>query len=405
MKTGVNTKVCIAGKNEIAVYGLELLADKINKDDLTFITNESDEGYDTWQPSLRKKAAESGIQESSLENCYEIVNLAFISLEFDRIIDPEKFRSADLYNIHFSALPAYKGMYTSALPLMYNEKESGVTLHKIDSGIDTGPIIDQQIFDISELDTARELYNEYLEYSKGLLSRWIDKLLSGNIGSTKQSAHGSSYYSKKTIDYSKLVIDFTATAQQIKNQVRAYTFPEFQVPSVYDYKVNRAEITPCRSSSKAGNIVDVSSGELRVATIDYDIILKRDKTAELFDSASRNDPALAIECLTNGAKINWRNGNGWTPLIVASYSGSLAVIDLLIRAGANINQANYKGTTPIMYAMSNFEITGSTKSFDLLYDHGADFDLMDNYGKSLVHYADERMVSGLNQLNHYAIKS
>ena len=39
-------------------------------------------------------------------------------------------------------------MFTSALPLINGEKETGVTLHKIDAGIDTGDIIDQIKFQI-----------------------------------------------------------------------------------------------------------------------------------------------------------------------------------------------------------------------------------------------------------------
>lgn len=64
----------------------------------------------------------SGGQNITLEQAYEIENLIFISCEFDQLIKPEKFNSPFLYNIHFSLLPAYKGMYTSALPLYNGEK-------------------------------------------------------------------------------------------------------------------------------------------------------------------------------------------------------------------------------------------------------------------------------------------
>ena len=48
-------------------------------------------------------------------------------------------------------------MYTSYWPIKNGEKKSGVTLHKIDSGIDTGDIISQLSFDIDE-DTLFSLY-------------------------------------------------------------------------------------------------------------------------------------------------------------------------------------------------------------------------------------------------------
>lgn len=71
-------------------------------------------------------------------------DLIFISLEFDKIVNPDLFKDARLYNIHFSLLPSYKGMYTSAIPILNGEEMVGVTFHEIDKGIDTGNIIAQK---------------------------------------------------------------------------------------------------------------------------------------------------------------------------------------------------------------------------------------------------------------------
>lgn len=46
-------------------------------------------------------------------------------VEFDRIIKIDKFKSDKLFNIHFSLLPEYKGMYPSVLPILHNNKCSG----------------------------------------------------------------------------------------------------------------------------------------------------------------------------------------------------------------------------------------------------------------------------------------
>ncbi len=170
-------KVLLAGKNEIAVFGLRALLARLDKKNISVICNSTDEGYDTWQPSLKKLATEHEVTIMSLDECYEIENLVFISLEFDKIISPEKFATIHLYNIHFSALPAYKGMYTSALPLLNGDTESGVTLHKIDKGIDTGDIIDQIIFKIDKDENARDLYGKYLFHAKDLLESNVDRIL------------------------------------------------------------------------------------------------------------------------------------------------------------------------------------------------------------------------------------
>ena len=78
--------ICLAGKSSIAVYGLHLLLQEVDKNRLRVICNATDEGFDDWQPSLRKAAIENNISIISIEECYEIENLIFLSLEFDKII-------------------------------------------------------------------------------------------------------------------------------------------------------------------------------------------------------------------------------------------------------------------------------------------------------------------------------
>ena len=138
---------------------------------------------------------------------YNIKDLKFFSLEYSQLIKPQLFESNHLVNIHFSLLPAYKGMYTSAHPLL-NGESSGVTLHKIDSGIDTGDIISQLKFDINLNDTARDLYMKYLLFSLKLFKENFKNILNDNYSTVPQEKINSSYFSKKSIDYSNLKIDF-----------------------------------------------------------------------------------------------------------------------------------------------------------------------------------------------------
>lgn len=391
----VKKKICLAGKNEIAVYGLSSLLKYVDKTDIYVVCNSTDHGFDTWQPSLLKAAIDNEINIKTVDQCYDIDELIFLSLEFDQIISPEKFSNAKLYNIHFSNLPAYKGMYTSALPLLNDEKESGVTLHCIDSGIDTGNIINQLKFSIEKSDTARSLYAKYLIYSKKLLSENILNILNNDVISYPQEAFGSTYFSKKAINYRNLEINYMSTAEQIFNQIRAFTFPEYQVPRLLGYYVNSAKILNVRSQSRPGTLLEVNDIEFIMATVDYDLKLSRDINYELFEAAAENDEAKALVCISRGADFDHRNGKGWTPLIVASFNGSVDVLKFLLRVGADPNKTNYKGTTPLMYAMTHFENTGKRLAFDTLMDFGASMDLRDYRGFSVLDYAKERNVYGL----------
>jgi methionyl-tRNA formyltransferase len=395
MKFRTKNPICIGGKNEIAVYGLKLLLEKVEKVNLRVVCNQTDDGFDNWQPSLLKVAIDNDISVVSIEDCYDLDGLIFLSLEFDKIISPAKFINASLYNIHFSNLPAYKGMYTSTIPLLKDEKEAGVTLHHIDSGIDTGDIIDQVLFNIDQSDTAKNLYEKYLSNSKILLERNIEMLLDGSIASTPQSAFGSSYFSKQAIDYKNVNLDLNCTANQICNQVRAYTFPEYQVPKVHGYYVNSSKILNVKSLQRPGALLKVNEEEVHISSVDYDVILNRDLDAELFEAAASDNEAIALACIASGADVNKRNGRGWTPLIVASFNGSISVMKALIKSGADIDKSNYKGTTPLMYAMTFYEKSKQRLAFDTLIEFGANKELRDMRHNSIEDYADDRGVLDL----------
>jgi len=51
------SKVCIAGKNEIAVFGLHFLVKKLSKENICVCLNSNDEIYPSWQSSLRRHAS------------------------------------------------------------------------------------------------------------------------------------------------------------------------------------------------------------------------------------------------------------------------------------------------------------------------------------------------------------
>lgn len=238
-------KICIAGKNKIAVEALNHLIIELGYrvDNLLVCSNKNDNGVDSWQPSLKKKAEDMKVHDAELTELYDITDLVFISLEFDRIIKPDRFSSRRLFNIHFSLLPKYKGMYTSVFPLLNGEAESGVTLHFIDEGIDTGDIIDQLKFSIGLNDTCRDLYFKYLETGLKLFKKNINNLLSSNIVGKQQPSVSSTYYSKRSLDFKNISIDFNKTSFEIHNQIRAFIFKEYQLPIIHSYRITKSILT------------------------------------------------------------------------------------------------------------------------------------------------------------------
>lgn len=260
-------KICIAGKNNIAVNALEYLVKEsgLELSDIAACPNKNDAGSDSWQKSLKKAAGSLGVKIIQLEDAYNIEDLIFISLECDKIIPVKKFKSKRLYNIRFSLLPEYKGMFTSVLPILNGRTKSGVTLHIIEEGIDTGDIIDQIEFDLDIKDTARDLYDKFLNNAFELFKKNIKNLIEGNFAAAAQPNINSTYYSKKALDYSNIKIDFNKTSFEIYNQIRAFIFPEYQLSEIEGRKIYKAELTDKKT---ANNTLIMENDKFLISGID-----------------------------------------------------------------------------------------------------------------------------------------
>lgn len=378
--------IVIAGKNDIAVHGLLLAIDYFDTEKIIVIANSNDEGIDSWQRSLLKVAREKNITVKTLEEVYESEISCFISLEFDQIVKPEKLRTDKIYNIHFSELPKYKGMYTSVWPILYADKHSGVTLHKIDQGIDTGDVIAQKIFKLSESDRSQDCYSKYIDSAKSLLSEWFVKIIEKDIQSTKQTAVNSTYFSKKTIDYSKINIDLKKTAWQIKRQLYAFSFRPYQLVRFDNKQITDIVIRDERSLLKPGTVIAKSESCFTIATIDYNIELYVDNLSHILEQIPTMSLASFSKNIVRTLGVNDRDAKGWSAIIVAAYYGRKDLIDFLLQNGANINDIDYCGTTVLMYA-KDFAIKNHDSSFmSFLIEKGADPSLEDWSGRTLFDY-------------------
>lgn len=67
----------------------------------------------------------------------------------------------------------------------------------------------------------------------------------------------------------------------------------------------------------------------------------------LINAAESGDIDQIKRLITNGANINEKDEDGWTPLIMAAEGGNKAVVELLISKGANVNAKNNYGATPL----------------------------------------------------------
>lgn len=318
--------------------------------------------------------------------------MIFLSLEFDRIIIPEKFKTDKLYNIHFSLLPEYKGVYTSAWPILNGEEYTGVTLHKIDNGIDTGNIIDKKKITIGEDTTSQQLYNLYIENGTEVVLKNIQNILENKVEDTPQSSNKSTYYSKKSIDYANLKIDLNKTAYEIHNQIRAFSFPAFQLPQIDGISFYGSKILEHKSQNTPGSMVYEDDYYRIYSTIDYDIKLFKDRNEKLLEICSKGDIEKFREFVENHYPIKQKNSKGWDALIVSVFNGKYELAkELLFKHNWDINCHNNNGTTLAMYAMTKASYDNDTTFLKFLKEEfqTIDWARKDYFGKDIYHYAEE----------------
>lgn len=387
----MHSQICIAGKNNIAVRVAEYLRSNHPNIALCAIINKNDDGVNGFQYSFKAYAERNNIPLVSLEDVYNKENLIFLSLEFDRIVKPELFKTRRLFNIHFSLLPQYKGMYTSAMPILNGESITGVTFHRIDRGIDTGEIISQIEIPIAETDNCKDLYLKYIKYGTELVISCLPQVIADTIISHPQQSFKSSYYSKKAIDYGNLTINFRSTAWQVCNQIRAFNHRNYQLATVEGCLINRAQITDEPSREKPGTILNRNDDRLLISTIDYNVVLVKDKLDFLFEIVKAGNLSELKKCDDLEFYINeHETSHGWSLLMVAAYAGNDEMCDYLLAHGADINAANFNGTTFIMYMKDACLRLNNPQLMYSYIQRGANPFQRDANGKHLVHYLKEQ---------------
>jgi len=122
-------------------------------------------------------------------------------------------------NLHASLLPKYRGAAPINWAVYHGEKETGCSVIHMTPRVDAGPVIAQGTVPVDPNETAEELEHRLAEIGFWLVRRAIDSLESGELQALPQNpALASSAPRLKKTDG---LIDWSRTAEQVRNQVRA----------------------------------------------------------------------------------------------------------------------------------------------------------------------------------------
>jgi methionyl-tRNA formyltransferase len=124
-------------------------------------------------------------------------------------------------NIHTSLLPKHRGAAPIQWAILNDEPETGITIMKMDAGLDTGDILTQQTTPIQPADNSQTLHDRLAKIGADLLVQTIEDYVAGKITPRSQPAEGASYARKITKEDG--LLDWNQPARTLWNRIRAFT--------------------------------------------------------------------------------------------------------------------------------------------------------------------------------------
>ncbi len=198
-----------------------------------------------------------------------IVVVAFGQILRENVLNLPKY---GCINVHASLLPRWRGSAPIQASIYHGDEETGVTIMKMDAGIDSGPTLTQRSLFITEKDTSESLSEKLAVLGADLLIETLPKYISGEIQPRPQPEEGITTVSMIKKEDGQL--DFSRTAVELINHIKAYnpwpgTFFDLDQDRI---KIHWAEIhNP--GNLKSGQR-DVLNGFPVIGTGQGDLILK-----------------------------------------------------------------------------------------------------------------------------------
>lgn len=166
-------------------------------------------------------------------------------------------------NIHASLLPRWRGATPIQRALLAGDRETGISIMQMDSGLDTGPVLMQEKIPILEDDTTGTLRDRLAELGAKLIVQALDALEAGGVRATPQPAEGVTYAAK--LGRGEARVDWRESAVSVNRRVRAFNpspGADARVRGV-DLKLWRCATAPGQGAP--GEVLEVGRGGLCVA--------------------------------------------------------------------------------------------------------------------------------------------
>ena len=168
-------------------------------------------------------------------------------------------------NVHGSLLPRYRGAAPIQYAILNGEKETGVTIMRMEKGMDTGPMYSKVTVPIEEEMNFARLHDELMEKGAKLLTDTLPEI-AGGLQPEEQDCREATYATLITKEMAK--IDWTRPVREVHDRVRGFD----PAPGAFTYlpdgkllKIWETRVADNSTGAAAGTVVSVSKNEFSVA--------------------------------------------------------------------------------------------------------------------------------------------
>lgn len=181
-------------------------------------------------PPVKEKATEMDLQIHQPENInvpesYNTIEAVepdfFLVVAFGQILDERLLQipAVDPLNVHYSLLPKLRGPAPIQHALMRGYDTTGVTLQRMAPEVDAGEIFAQTDVPIEDDDNADTLCRKLTDEGLQMVAQTLEPIYNGEIDPVPQDDSAATYAPR--ITKSHAMLDFSRTAENLRNQIRA----------------------------------------------------------------------------------------------------------------------------------------------------------------------------------------
>ncbi|HZJ41260.1 MAG TPA: methionyl-tRNA formyltransferase [Candidatus Saccharimonadales bacterium] len=160
--------------------------------------------------------------KTEIENIRALAPDLIVVIAYGKIISQEILDTPTYgcINVHASLLPKYRGAACLNAPILNGDKQTGITIMKMEAGLDTGPILKQGIMTLKGQETLADVHDYLSNLGAQLLPETLKDWMAGKIVPQIQDDSQASYI--KTLAKGDGKIDWTKSAIEIERKIRAY---------------------------------------------------------------------------------------------------------------------------------------------------------------------------------------